>query len=273
MRILAIEASTEASSVALMNGTEVIFRMQDSGRSQAEGLLAWVRALLAESGTALAELDAIAASVGPGAFTGVRVGVAVAQGLAFGADLPVVPVMTLETLAYHALAEQLAAGSAGGTAPAGAGVRYALPCLDARMGEVYWGCFAADARRGVCLEGRAAVGQPATVALPAAHGSAAAGAPAPSATGEPSPAALVASARDGRRYRAIGRGFSVYPELARIPGVQLQAEDALRLPHAADLAALAALRAAAGEAIDPADLSPVYLRDKVAFTEAERAGK
>jgi tRNA threonylcarbamoyladenosine biosynthesis protein TsaB len=195
----------------------------------------------------------------------------VAQGLAFGADLPVVPVMTLETLAYHALAEPVAAGSTGGPGSAGAGVRYALPCLDARMGEVYWGCFAADARRGVRLEGRAAVGQPATVGLPAAHGSAAA--EALSATGELSPAALAASARGGRRYRAIGRGFSVYPELARIPGVELQAEDALRLPHAADLAALAALRAAAGEAIDPADLSPVYLRDKVAFTEAERAGK
>jgi tRNA A37 threonylcarbamoyladenosine modification protein TsaB len=75
------------------------------------------------------------------------------------------------------------------------------------------------------------------------------------------------------RYRGIGRGFSVYPDLARIPGVEIRAEDALRLPHAADLAALGALRAAAGEAVDPADLSPVYLRDKVALTEAERAGK
>ena len=79
-------------------------------------------------------LDGIAASIGPGAFTGVRISVAVAQGLAFGAGLKVVPVTTLEALALQVLED-----------PDGR----ALACLDARMGEVYWGCFAWDAARGV----------------------------------------------------------------------------------------------------------------------------
>ena len=243
MRILALEASTEASSAALWNGGDVISREQESGRSQAAGLLAWVRSLLAEAGTALTELDAIGASVGPGAFTGVRVSVAVAQGLAFGADLPVVPVMTLESLAFRAIhaAGDADAGHAGAAAAA-----HALACLDARMGEVYWGCFTGDPRRGVRLEGRAAVGPPATVVPPAAPGG---------------------------RYRGIGRGLSAHPTLARIPGIEICPGDDLILPHAADLAALTALRASAGEAVDAADLSPVYLRDKVALTEAERAGK
>ena len=94
-------------------------------------------------------LDGIAASIGPGAFTGVRISVAVAQGLAFGAGLPVVPVTTLEALALKVMHD--------------GGATHALACLDARMGEVYWGCFAADAaacwspraRRGGARRGRA----------------------------------------------------------------------------------------------------------------------
>jgi tRNA threonylcarbamoyladenosine biosynthesis protein TsaB len=249
VRILALEASTETSSVALMDGSAVIFRVRDSGRSQAADLLAWARSLLAQAGTALTGLDAIGASVGPGAFTGVRVSVAVAQGLAFGAGLPVVPIMTLESLAFRATRGLSAGGAA---TPAGGALLHALACLDARMGEVYWGCFAADERRGVSLEGRAGVGRPESVRLPAAAD---------------------APGLETRRYRGIGRGFSVHRGIAELPGVELRPEDAGVPPHAADLAALAALRMGAGEAVDPADLTPVYLRDKVAFTEAERAGK
>ena len=94
-------------------------------------------------------LDAIAASVGPGAFTGVRISVAVAQGLAFGADLKVVPISTLEALALQVIEQD----------------RRALACLDARMGEVYWGCFTADAANGVVPTGALHVGPPGSVAL------------------------------------------------------------------------------------------------------------
>jgi tRNA threonylcarbamoyladenosine biosynthesis protein TsaB len=174
----------------------------------------------------LSALSAIAASIGPGSFTGVRISVAVAQGLAFGADLPVVPVTTLEALTLRALR-----GDAGAV----------LACLDARMGEVYWGCFKADSVRGVAASGPAAVGAPGSIVPPAE-----------------------------RTYRGIGRGFAAYPMLAALPGLTLDPLDSRALPDARDMARLGGLRLGLGEGLDPAAIKPLYLRDKVALTEAER---
>ncbi len=228
MRVLALDAATEASSVALLSNGELMVRIVDSGKSSAQQILGLVEQVLAEGQVSLAMLDGIAASIGPGAFTGVRISVAVAQGLAFGAGLQVVPVTTLEALALQVLREPGAA----------------LACLDARMGEVYWGCFTADAARGVIESGALKVGPPASVAL----------------------------GLEGRHI-GIGRGFSAYPELARIPGVSILPGNELALPNAREFAQLGALRLAAGGGLDPADLKPLYLRDKVALTEAERAAQ
>lgn len=224
MRLLALDASTEACSAALLIGDRVIGRYEEPAGAQAERLLELVDAVLAEAGLRPAALEAIAVGVGPGAFTGVRLGVAVAQGLAFGAGLPVVPVVTLEALAWRAIA----------SGPV-------LACLDARMKEVYWGCYRSDPRRGVASLAAPRVGAIETV-CPAA--------PAP--------------------RRGIGRGFAAYPRLAALAGVEVDAADARALPDARDLARLGALRVAVGEAIDPAALEPLYVRDKVAATEAER---
>src|SRR5208283_533281 len=103
--------------------------------------------LLADSGIALASLDAIAFGRGPGAFTGVRLAAGVAQGLAFALGLPVLPVSDLRALAQQALKHEQASTRA-------------LICQDARMGEVYWACFE---RFGAvaCLTGPEAVGVPA----------------------------------------------------------------------------------------------------------------
>ncbi len=222
MRILALDASTEACSAALLVGDTLTARYAESGPGTAERVLAMVDELLAGAGLPLGALDALAAGVGPGAFTGVRISVAVAQGLAFGAGLRVVPVSSLEALAFPAL----------GGAPV-------LACLDARMAEVYWACFQADARRGLIALGPPRVGAVASVELP----------PAP-------------------RFRGVGRGFSAYPALSALPAVDVA--DAGALPHARDLALLGAIRAAAGDLVDPKDLVPLYVRDKVALTEAER---
>jgi tRNA threonylcarbamoyladenosine biosynthesis protein TsaB len=228
MRVLALDAATEASSVALLSNGELMVRSVDSGKSSAQQILRLVEEVLAEGQVSLAMLDGIAASIGPGAFTGVRISVAVAQGLAFGAGLQVAPVTTLEALALQVLREPGAA----------------LACLDARMSEVYWGCFTADAARGVIESGALKVGPPASVAL----------------------------GLEGRHI-GIGRGFSAYPELARIPGVEIIPGNDLALPNAREFAQLGALRLAAGGGLDPADLKPLYLRDKVALTEAERAAQ
>ena len=223
MRVLAIDAATEACSVALRCGAETISRSAPGGRSHARQILGMVDAVLAEGQVSLGMLDGIAASIGPGAFTGVRISVAVAQGLAFGADLRVAAITTLEALAAQAPHDPV------------------MACLDARMGEVYWGCFTPDPGRGVRATSAAAVGPPHSVVLPAAES-----------------------------FRGVGRGFAAYPVLAALPGLSVNAADSQALPDAREFALLGALRLELGEGLDPADLIPLYLRDKVASTEAER---
>lgn len=92
-----------------------------------ERLLPWVSELLAEAGLVLGQLDGIAFGAGPGAFTGLRLACGVTQGLAFGADLPVIGVCTLEAVAFNAATN----------VPAGASFEHVFACLDARMNEVY----------------------------------------------------------------------------------------------------------------------------------------
>jgi len=227
MRVLALDTATEACSVALLTDHGLTGQFAEVGRGHAEQILGMVDAVLAESGVTLSMLDGIAASVGPGAFTGVRISVAVAQGLAFGAGLPVIPVTTLEALALQVMRD---------------GAQHALACLDARMGEVYWGCFAADAVRAVIASSALEVGPAAQVKLAGAA-----------------------------RHQGIGRGFAAYPELAALPGLDLDPCNSRALPDARDMARLGAVRLLAGEGMDPAHLQPRYLRDKVASTESERA--
>jgi tRNA threonylcarbamoyladenosine biosynthesis protein TsaB len=231
MRLLALDAATEACSVALLVDGALISRTIESGKSNAVKIMKMAEEVLAEAQVSLSMLDGIAASIGPGAFTGVRISVAVAQGLAFGADLKVVPITTLEALALQVI-----------DGPE----RRALACLDARMGEIYWGCFAWDAASGVVPTSALRVGPPGSVSL--------------------DPAA-------GARYVGVGRGFSAYPLLATLPGVTIDEARSAALPSAREIARLGAQRLEGGAALDAAYLQPLYLRDKVAFTEAERAAR
>ena len=123
MRLLAFELATEACSVALWNDGEVVERFDVAPRRHAELALPWADALLAEAGVARTQLDAIAVGRGPGAFTGVRLAIAVGQGIALALDRPLVPVSTLATLAMRADGPHV------------------LAAIDARMGEVYLGVF------------------------------------------------------------------------------------------------------------------------------------
>src|SRR5690606_24475380 len=94
-RILAIDTSTDACSVAYLAQQECIERFELAAQSHTRRLLPMVDDLLAEVGVSLSQLDAIAFSRGPGSFTGLRIGFGSVQGLAFAADLPVLPVSTL----------------------------------------------------------------------------------------------------------------------------------------------------------------------------------
>ncbi len=133
MKLLAIETATEACSVALYIDGEVQESFRLAPRRHTELLLGMTDALLAEAGVKLADMDVLAFGRGPGAFTGVRIATGVIQGMAFAADLPVVPVSTLAALAQRGLSQY--------------GWSKVAAAIDARMNEVYWGLF--EARDGL----------------------------------------------------------------------------------------------------------------------------
>lgn len=148
MKILALETSSDACSVALAVGGEIIERFQLAPRGHSQLILPMAEQVLAEAGIGLAQLDALAFGRGPGAFTGVRIAVGVAQGIAFGAGLPVVPVSSLAALAQACDHEQV------------------LVAVDARMDEVYWGAFRRNPAGLVELCGEEAVLAPDQVSFP-----------------------------------------------------------------------------------------------------------
>ncbi|MFC6839332.1 tRNA (adenosine(37)-N6)-threonylcarbamoyltransferase complex dimerization subunit type 1 TsaB [Xanthomonas theicola] len=150
MNILAFETATEALSVAVHVDGAVRERFELAPRRHAELALPWAEQLLAEAGLVRGQLDAIAFGRGPGAFTGVRLAIALAQGIALALDLPVLPVSTLHALALRAPAD----------AP------QVLAAIDARMGEIYAATFVRDAA-GVHALGAERVLAPDAFVLPA----------------------------------------------------------------------------------------------------------
>jgi len=229
MKILAFDHATERCSVALCLDGAVAGREALAARDHGVALLAMAQALLDEAGIALAALDAIALGRGPGAFTGLRLAASVAQGLAFAADLPVIPVSDLRALAQRALS--------GVARPA-----RVLACQDARMGEVYWAGFGAIAGHAQA-ETPEAVERPETM-LPRALqwlGPGAAG--------------------------GAGSGFGAYPELAGL-GVRLHPLGADLRPRAHEVALLAAHDGRAA-AVAPEHAVPVYLRNDVAAVPSQ----
>jgi len=222
MLILALETSTELGSCALWRDGELVERFCPAGQSHSETLLPLVRELLGEAGLKVAQLNAIAFGVGPGAFTGLRVACGIAQGLAVAANLPLMPVTSLEAMAEMTAAEQV------------------LALLDARMGEVYSGSYRRSAE-GYVLQGEIRVSSPGDVPLPTDAG-----------------------------WLACGNAQAAYPELqVRLVAAGISVQPGI-LPTASSLARLAAPRVARGEGIDAALAAPLYIRDKVAKTVAER---
>jgi tRNA threonylcarbamoyladenosine biosynthesis protein TsaB len=126
LNLLALDTSTEYCSVALLRDDVLALREDRAIQRHSEMILPMIEDLLAASGLALAQLDGIAFGAGPGSFTGLRIACGVAQGLAYGAGLPVVPVGTLAALAQEA------------------GRPKVIACLDARMGEIYHAAYRHD---------------------------------------------------------------------------------------------------------------------------------
>ncbi len=231
MHILALETSTEYCSVALWHDDEVRENFQLVGQKHSELLMEMLDAVLRDAGMKLGELDGIAFGAGPGSFTGVRIACGATQGLAFGANLPVAGICTLQALAETSDKPRV------------------IAALDARMGEIYhavyekindeWTtvsepclCKAQDAPR---VLGADWYGVGSGFALNSA-------AP-PDGRGE-----LLA-------LRYVG---------------QLSGVDSEAVPHAAAIAALGAAQFAKNLGVDAALAQPFYLRDKVALKTHER---
>lgn len=229
MKLLALDTASAQCSVALLLGDELLVREVATARDHAQLILPMIEAVLAEAGVTLRQLQGIAFGRGPGSFTGVRVAASVTQGLAAGADLPVLPISDLRALAAQALlrapaALQQAEGSC------------VLACMDARMGEVYW---AAYGRSGALL---ADAVTPERVAAPAQLLSLC-----------PRPCGL-----------AAGMGLAAWPQIADSLQLAAACSFSAAEPHAREVARLAARDLAAGlQWLDGAQALPVYVRDQV----------
>lgn len=155
MKFLAFDTATEWCSAALWLDGACTHREVHAGQKHSDLLVPMLMELLAESGLGLNQLDGLAYGMGPGSFTGLRIACGVAQGLALGADLPVLGISTLETLAEEAGEDQV------------------LVCLDARMNEVYTAIYQRQAAENAgawrCLAGPL-VCPPGAVPMPEGEG-------------------------------------------------------------------------------------------------------
>ncbi len=221
MTILALDTATENCSAALLIDGKLVTRERLLERGHAECILTLIDEVLSEAGVALGSLAAIAFGRGPGSFTGVRLAASVTQGLAYGAGVPVVPVSDLQAVAHRVLRQE-------------EGARRVLVCNDARMREVYWGCFVRSPSDLAAPVGAEHVEDPARVALPGDW------APGPDLCG-------------------AGSGFAAYPQLAALSLASIIPA----LPRAEDIALLAVPEVASGRMLAPEQALPVYLRDDV----------
>ena len=235
MRILALDTATELCSAALLLDEALLQREQRLERGHAAAILPMVDELLRAAGITLRSLTALAFGRGPGTFTGVRLAASVTQGLAFGAGLPVVPVSDLRALAQRSLDEDV-------------GVGRVLVCADARMAEVYWGCFEDSGEGCARAYGEERVSSPDDVRLPPAWSSAA-----PVTGGEPTRSEVA----------GVGSGFIVYPQLRTLLPPPGRSRGEL-LPRAAEVARLAVREVLANRILSPEQAVPVYLRNDVA---------
>jgi tRNA threonylcarbamoyladenosine biosynthesis protein TsaB len=227
VKILALDTATELCSAALYIDGNCSIREDARPRGSGDLILGMVAELLAGAALTLRQLDAVAFGRGPGGFTGVRLAVAVAQGLGFAAGLPLLPVSDLRALARQALMQP-------GTPPR------VLVCQDARMAQVYWACYQGSGS----VPGAMSERQPEALDFPAA--------------------VRLPPDWSGEAVCGAGSGFEAYAAvLTELPGSVLTPIFGHLRPRAREIAELAALDGIAS-AVAPESAQPVYLRDEVA---------
>jgi tRNA threonylcarbamoyladenosine biosynthesis protein TsaB len=265
-RWLAFDTSTDVLSLAVARGDRVWTQTLPGGAQASSGLIPAVLALLAEADMPLASLTAIVFGRGPGSFTGLRTACAVAQGLALGADLPVLPIDTLLAVAEEARELQMSSGHLNASE-----ALTVLALLDARMDEVYsaayqWQPPAAEGGHAQTLPA-ASVQAPNTAGVRGGWQ-----AVSPLKVGAPEQVALPHTPQGshttpGSQTSPVllaGNAFAAYGD--RLP----PGERCVALPTAAALLRLAPALWAQGLAVPADQAMPLYIRDKVANTTAER---
>ncbi len=231
--ILAIDTSTDACSVAISTPEGVEQKLSIAPREHTQRVLTSVETLLSELELSLSQLDAIAFGVGPGSFTGLRIALSHAQGLAYGADLPLVPVSTLAAMAHTAWRLNIASAS-----------QVVMPVIDARMNEVYCAAYRQESdKHVVCL-------QEETIISPE------------DLTQAPWLTAL-------ERPVGVGSGWH-YECLSSLDTQQVRIE---AYPEAHDIALMAAHKLAvdgSDATISPLSAAPSYMRNEISWKKRQR---
>lgn len=222
MKLLALDTATEACSAALFVDGEIHQQYQIAPRDHTRLILNMAEHVLAHAGITIADLDALAFGCGPGSFTGVRIATGVVQGMAFGADLPVVPVSTLASIAQVAHEHSYETR--------------VLSIIDARMGEIYFGCYEKGEKGLMQLQGQEALLTPEHIPLPDTNG-----------------------------WFGAGSGWGTYQqELQQVMGSKLKAFKPDIYPQSKTIAMLGVAAFERGEVVSAEQALPVYLRDNVA---------
>jgi len=220
MNLLAIDTSSPACSVAACRDDDVTGEHIEGAREHTRILVPMIHGVLDAAGLALQDLEAIVLGIGPGSFIGLRIGASVAQGLAHGSGLRIVPVSSLLAVAAAAFEEQDG--------------DLVVVTQDAHMDQVYWGSY----RRG---DG----GQPIGI-------------------DEERIVAADFQQDPPGTFIAAGGGWDRYPSLAAANSGAIMARASATCPDARWLLAAGARAMLRGEALDPSELSPAYLRNRVA---------
>jgi tRNA threonylcarbamoyladenosine biosynthesis protein TsaB len=224
MKLLALDTSSVACSVALQIGDDVVERHEEQPREHTRLLMPMIESLLTDAGVALSDFDAIVLGNGPGSFIGMRIAASVAQGLAFGAALRIVPVSSMAAVAARVMAEHDAGE--------------VIVAQDAHMQEVYLGIYRPDCNRN----------PEATI---------------PERLHDLSAIAELDPSPNPKRFGA-GFGWQRYPELLVANRDRVTNVVDILHPHASDLLGLAVNALQNDGAIEPQSISPAYLRHKVA---------
>lgn len=228
MKLLAIESSTETLSLALQTEAGMLTFDEVTGPAASQRILPEIQHLLIQAGVKLSQLHGIVYGTGPGAFTGVRVAVGVTQGLAFGANLPVIGVSSVLAVAETAWQQTQS--------------EKVLVCLDARMGEVYHAAFIREMDQWLAVS--------------------------PPVVCKPHEVPAIA----GEGWLGAGSGWRVFAEgLSAQYAGQVSEFAPECLPKASAMLALAQPLFVAGQGQAAHEAAPLYVRNRVALTAAERA--